>query len=84
MSVQRDVYTEFIREAMQTYTPYGWWIIYQADCRMRSEGMEKLRRSADIWYQDMSPEAKAASGYDPSSPWNEVLRMAAADDSAEA
>ena len=83
MTVPLDMYAEFIREAVQTYTPYCWWIIYQADCRMRQEGMERLRRSADMKYQEMSAEARAASKYDPSFPWNEVFRMAASDDCAE-
>ena len=84
MTVPLDMYAEFIREAVQTYTPYCWWIIYQADCRMRLEGMERLRRSADMKYQELSTEAQANSKYDPSNPWNEVFRMAASDDCAEA
>ena len=35
-------------------------------------------------YQEMSADARAASKYDPSCPWNEVFHMAAADDCAEA
>ena len=83
-AVPLDLDAEFIREAVQTYTPYCWWIIYQADCRMRLEDVERLRRSADMMFQELSAEAQAASGHDPSNPWNEVFRMAASDDCAEA
>jgi len=78
-----DQYGEFIRELVTAFTPECWWIIYQADTRMRSEGMERIRRSAEIEYNALAPELKATAKYDPTKPWNEVFRRAALEGTAE-
>jgi len=84
MATPLDSYAEFIREQVNTFTDDCWWIIYQADTRMRSEGMERLRRSAELEYNEMSAEQKATSKFNPAQPWNEVFRRAASDACSEA
>ena len=41
-----DLYGELMRTMSQTYGPSCWFLIYQADVRMRSEELERIRRRA--------------------------------------
>ena len=39
-----DAYADHIRDRAQQFGPAAWSIVYTADCRMRSEFMERVRR----------------------------------------
>jgi uncharacterized membrane protein YgcG len=66
-----DNYGEKIRDLSRDYP---WFILYQADVRMRSERMEKLRRLAEQQHA-----SGAMSSFDVARPWNTVFRAAVAD-----
>eukprot|EP00972_Heterocapsa_arctica_P088135 12997205-Heterocapsa_arctica.AAC.1 len=64
-----DVYGALI-ERFATRYPDGepvWTVLYQAEVRMRSEHMERIRRTAI---------ATNPPGYDEARPWNYVWRQA--------
>ena len=59
-----DSYADHIRELAQQFGPAAWSIVYTADCRMRSEYMERVRRQlveSPRW------------GFTPASPWSAVF-----------
>ena len=67
-------YSERIRALAEDY-PRHWWVIGLADIRMRSEGLEKVRRQC--------VRRKAAgdlTDFDDANPWGVVFREAAADE----
>ena len=66
-----DNYGELIKDLHDTYGSRCWFIVYQADVRMRSEHMERLRRQAEQG-QCLPPKAS----FDPAKPWYCVFRMA--------
>ena len=43
-----ELYGELIRDLSQNYGPSCWFLVYQADVRMRSEEMERIRRRIAI------------------------------------
>jgi hypothetical protein len=73
-----NLYSSKIAKVSELYGEHCWWLIAQADARMRSERMEKLRRRAE------EARAKAvASGstheFDPLMPWDYLFKEAARD-----
>ena len=71
-----DLYGEFLRGFVQNYGQGCWHIIYQADVRMRSEQMERIRRQLEIEKASMTPAEQARLGYDPNKPWDGVFARA--------
>ena len=65
-----DEYGEFIRSMHERYGSRCWWLVYQADVRMRSEHFERIRRRL---------EAKPEHGYSTANPWNAVFAAAVRD-----
>ena len=63
-----DLYGEHIRTLATTYGPQAWFLIYQADVRMRREHLERIRRRA----------ALAPGPIDPPT-WSEVFHEAVQD-----
>ena len=45
-----DLYGEHLKSFLTTYGPRWWFLIYQADVRMRSEHFERIRRRLHIEY----------------------------------
>ena len=71
-------YKDVVKSYVERYGEGVWHIIYQADCRMRQEQMERIRRRG----QDEFDKATAASqhhDFDPSKPWNWCWDQAAKD-----
>jgi len=69
-------YGEFIRNLLEQFGPSVWFIVYQADIRMRSEQFERIRRDLQIGY-DRTPIAERAHfPIDPQRPWNAVFTKA--------
>ena len=64
-----DNYGEMVRTFATKYGPTCWWLVYQADVRMRSEHFERLRRAAE---RGTDPKIK----FDPAKPWFSVYKMA--------
>ena len=60
-------YGEKVREFNVTYGERCWFIIYQADVRMRSERFERLRRACEKKHQEVV-DAGGVSSFKPSSP----------------
>lgn len=61
-----DAYGEFIREQNTAYGPDAWFLVYQADVRMRSEHFDRIRRRAErahhaaqthVYHSTFKPEA---------------------------
>ena len=65
-----DAYGEHIRSYVSQFTEDAWWLIAQADHRMRSEHWDRLRRELRS-----SPEF----GFTEASPWSAVLAKAIKD-----
>ena len=58
-----------------------WWLIAQADIRMRSERMEKIYRTALIDHAEaLDSGGSGLKGFDLAKPWDFVWRKAADDD----
>ena len=73
-----DAYEERIWRYVQTFPDTAWGLIYQADVRMRSERMERLRRRAA---RDHAA-AQATGGttaFNPAKPWDHVWTLAVND-----
>ena len=64
-----DNYGEMVRTFATKYGPTCWWLVYQADVRMRSEHFERLRRAAE---RGTDPKIK----FNPAKPWFNVYKMA--------
>ena len=71
-------YGERIREFVTRYGEKCWFIIYQADSRMRSERFERLRRNCEKRHA-AALAAGAPSNFKSAAPWNEVFRVAVDD-----
>ena len=65
-----DNYGEMVRTFANQYGPQSWYLVYQADTRMRSEHFERLRRVA---------ERGAYPGFDPAKHWYTVFKLAIED-----
>ena len=59
-----DAYGEHIRSYVSQFTDDAWWLIAQADHRMRSEQWDRLRREL---------RANPEYGFTEASPWSSVL-----------
>ena len=59
-----DTYADHVRDLAQQFGPAAWSIVYTADCRMRSEYMERVRRQLAE-----SPRG----GFTAASPWSAVF-----------
>ena len=66
-----DVYAESIRQLALRYTQACWFIVYTGDVRLRSEHLERIRRTAET-------EA-ATAGTSLAKPWTECFRRAVRD-----
>ena len=73
-----DSYGELVRTFTQTYGDNAWFIVYNADVRMRAEQWERLRRKAERTHEEASA-AGLQSLYDPAKPWKSVVRAALED-----
>ena len=73
-----DAYGEFIREQNQAYGNDAWFLVYQADVRMRSEQFDRLRRRAERQHQ-LEQADSFQSHFDPAKPWATVFHLALAD-----
>ncbi len=70
-------YLDRITHFCSLYGPQCWPIIYQADCRMRCEHFERLRRQLESHhaYYVRSAASAVPPGYtiDPAVPWDAVF-----------
>jgi hypothetical protein len=66
-----DNYAENLRQLAETY-PSCWFIVYGADCKMRSERFEQLRRNLEAHPVPSNP-------VDVARPWNSVFKAANSD-----
>ena len=71
-----DSYGEHIRKLHIRFGPEFWWIVYQADIKMRLEHFERLRRIAEAVHQASVGVAGATSSFNPKKPWDTVFSMA--------
>ena len=71
-----DNYGEMVRSFHTLYGPAAWFLVYQADVRMRSEHFERLRRQAE-----RAHGAGTMDGFNPAKPWASVFAMAISDKS---
>ena len=62
-----ELYGEHIRTLATDYGPACWFLVYQADVRMRSEEFERLRRRTAM---------EGQPDFDPSAPWGTVFDLA--------
>ena len=69
-SERLDAYLEHIKDLHNRFGKEAWGIIYRADCRMRSEYMDRIRRSL---------EEDPRHGYTTASPWSAVFAEAIRD-----
>ena len=76
-STRMNRYLEEVRRLASDY-PGHWWIIACADLKMRSEGLERIRRKLVREHLDLK-RAGLPSDYDPLRPWDIVFREAARD-----
>jgi hypothetical protein len=70
-----DLYGEHIRSFITTYGPTCWFLVYQADVRMRSEHFERIRRRLQIEFDVQNIQF----GFDPLTPWDGVFAAATKD-----
>ena len=83
-----DLYGEMIRSLSHLYGPECWYIVYQADTRMRSEEFERIRSNAEIEHVGLTRSIgdRAACdqlGFDPKYPWDGVFRRATRADTSQ-
>ena len=76
-----EIYGEHIRKMAHQYGREVWFIIYQADVRMRSEEFERIRRRLHIEWEDSAsdPASQRKVGYNPGLPWDSVFHVAVKD-----
>ena len=77
-----DNYGELIREMATTYGPDAWFIVYQADVRMRSEHWERLRRLLEDRHAKLQ-KAGVHSDYNPAKPWQSVIESCLGADASD-
>ena len=74
-----DLYERKLQKLLKDWGIHCWWIVAQADCRMRSEKITRL-----LWTETDIMEADAAKGLvpdmDKARPWNHLIKIAAQDD----
>eukprot|EP00971_Amphidinium_carterae_P089753 1777123-Amphidinium_carterae.1 len=80
------MYGERIRDLHDLLSTRCWWLIYQADMRMRSEKFDRIRRRLESTHQQMleagASEEQANKTYNKDHPWDIVMRAASNDESA--
>ena len=69
-----DNYAEHIRKASLRYGQSCWFIVYQADVRMRSEHLERIRRRQEREHLAIIAQ-NGASTYATAKPWQEAYRQ---------
>ena len=67
-----DNYAEFIRDLHILYGPECWFVIYQADVRMRSEQWERIRRKLESKHAEAVKNG-VPSSFNPAKPWECVM-----------
>ena len=70
-----DNYVDMVKRFSRTYGQSAWFIVYQAEVRMRSEHFERLRRQAERTH-DLTTGVGQQSDFDPNMPWATVFAMA--------
>ena len=78
-----DLYGEHIRTFTETYGPQVWFLVYQADVRMRSEEFERLLRRTRL--TDAASRAAGGpglAGFDTARPWGYIFQQAVHSDNA--
>ena len=73
-----DNYGEMLRGFSTLYGAEAWFLIYNADVRMRSEQFERLRRKAERDHAEATALG-GSSGFKPDKPWFTVFALAAGD-----
>ena len=73
-----DNYGELIRGFVTQYGDSVWFLVYNADVRMRAERFQRLRRHAERDH-DAAVASGRRSSFDPARPWNTVFSMALVD-----
>ena len=82
-----DLYGEHIRCLHETYGAQAWFLVYQADVRMRSEEFERIRRRLQAQHDRGAPAGTGATdpvAFEPDKPWNAVFHRAVHAGDAEA
>ena len=75
------VYRNVIKDFNEEFGSSMWYLVYQAENRMRLEGMDRLRRQAERSYDAaVLAGTQAAHPYDPNRPWNYIWQLAAEDE----
>ena len=79
-----DNYGEKIRDYHDLYGHACWWLIYQADLRMRAEEFERIRRRLDAQraqaHSAGAPLVTLDAIIDDNQPWDAVFRAATTDE----
>ena len=73
-----DNYGELIRGFVSQYGDGVWFLVYNADVRMRAERFQRLRRHAERDHA-LATAAGRQSAFDLARPWNTVFSMALVD-----
>ncbi len=71
-----DLYGEHLRSFITKYGSECWFLVYQADIRMRGEHFERIRRKLQIDFDAHKPNDL---GFDPKTPWDAVFAAAVKD-----
>ena len=71
-----ELYGEHVHTLSVQYGPQCWFIIYQADIRMRSEEFERIRRRGELARASLDPAQQPAHPLDPVKPWSFVFLQA--------
>ncbi len=71
-----DLYGEHLRSFITKYGPECWFLVYQADIRMRGEHFERIRRKLQIDFDACKPND---FGFNPKSPWDAVFAASVKD-----
>ena len=72
------MYAKKVERFNHTYGAACWWLVAQADQRMRSEQMERIRRRLEFEKQ-VATATVNVHPLDPAMPWDLRLKEAAAD-----
>lgn len=73
-----ELYEDHIRSLADRYHAKFWWLVAQADARMRSERWERIRREAQEQKAECSADGRPHA-YDPARPWDYVIKAATKD-----
>ena len=70
-----DQYADHVRDLTELYGDEVWFLVYLADCRMRSEVFPRLRRELELEHEERLATG-VPSSYNPSKPWDGVFAAA--------